>query len=214
MADIPYGRPRLFYQHADGRGGMARDIACPSAPLRGMSIAGLQDTGTNFLMGTLNANCQWPPPPGVNTTRTRAFPADRGRSPFAQHHLYRQVPVEWSITYTVNASRSQVFGKHTYLGSPVLRNGGYTSTADCEGCAILVPVRHPLVWMRAICAAAWFPIPKGGATCPERMPPLASPIDCVVNCPGMDSFESLAHYWVCRARSNLHRAAVHPPGFD
>ena len=54
---------------------------------------------------------------------------------FVQHRQPGHVPVEWSISYTPKAARDAPLGKHTYLRSPLLQAKGYTSTADCDGCA-------------------------------------------------------------------------------
>ena len=230
VTESPYGRPRLIYQHADGSGVTARDSECPSAPLRGLSIAGMQNTGTNFLMGTFmvcerpnctrgdlltppppsQANCNWSAPTGARTPRTRAF-TDGGRSPFVQHRHPRHVPVEWSISYTPKAARDAPLGKHTYIRSPLLQAKGYTSTADCDGCAVLVPVRHPLVWMRSMCQMPWkMLIREGNRTCGRRGAtrlPVDAPIECTTSCPGIRGMESLPHYWARAIRTARMRRA-------
>ena len=135
-----------------GAGEAARPIGLSDLPkLSKLYIAGLYNSGTNFAFDTFRRNCGegspgWqatyrPDPSLISETQQRTLDELGG------------LEDEGRVCSTNHASNASYlcYGKHTDLSAFRARFPRYIASADCQDCAVLVIVRHPLWFAQSTC---------------------------------------------------------------
>ena len=181
-------------------GGAAHRIGLTDLPkLSKLYIAGLYNSGTNFAFDTFRRNCG-EDGPGWQTTY-RPDPSLISETQRETLDELGGLEDEGRVCSTNHASNASYlcYGKHTDLTAFRVRFPQYISSADCEDCAVLVVVRHPLWFAQSTCRHEQR-YDCSFSTADEDCPQVAS---ATVSCanganPGQritSDYDSLAHLW-------------------
>ena len=163
-------------------------------------IAGLYNSGTNFASDTFRRNCG-EQGPGWQVTY-RPEPSLLSEMQKGTLDELGGLEDEGRVCSTNYASNSSYlcYGKHTDLKAFRARFPRYISSADCEDCAVLVVVRHPLWFAQSTCQYNQR-YDCAFSTAAEDCPQVAS---AAVTCENgkqdtpqgiVNNYESLAHLW-------------------
>ena len=209
-AGDPTTQPRVQLSHIFGStsttvlyaepGGAAHRIGLTDLPkLSKLYIAGLYNSGTNFAFDTFRRNCG-EGGPGWQATY-RPDPNLISEQQQATLHELGGLEDEGRVCSTNHASNASYlcYGKHTDLSAFRARFPRYITSADCEDCAVLVVVRHPLWFAQSTCRHEQR-YDCTFSTADEDCPQVAS---AAVSCANganegqriTSNYDSLAHLW-------------------